>query len=103
MDRRTIGAILLMMVIAVAPALFLKKPNASSTRGGALGQRGGRADSALVTDSALQGRQPAPDRVSPPKSESAAPGQTAPLPGGPAASSSEDTVQVTSPLYRYGV
>ena len=43
MDRRTVWAILLMMVIAVAPALFLKKPAARSP---------GRADS-LAT--------PAPD------------------------------------------
>ena len=45
MDRRTVWAILLMMVIAVAPALFLKKPAARSP---------GRADS-LAT--------PAPDTV----------------------------------------
>ena len=43
MDRRTIWAILLMMAIAVTPALFLKKPNASAARGGAAGQRGGGA------------------------------------------------------------
>src|SRR3954468_15081565 len=103
MDRRTIGAILLMMAIAIAPALFLKKPNASSTRGGAAGQRGGGADSTLIADTSLQGREPAPDRASLPKENRVGPDQTAPLPGSPAAASSEDTVQVSSPLYRYGV
>ncbi len=34
MDRRTVWAILLMMVIAVAPALFLKKPAAPAGRAG---------------------------------------------------------------------
>src|SRR3954468_7219243 len=99
MDRRTIGAILLMMAIAVAPALFLKKP----ARSAAAGQRGSRADTTLVPDSSLQGRQPTPDRVSPPKQDRVAQDRTAPLPGGPAAAPSEDTIQVTSSLYRYGV
>src|SRR4051794_2252835 len=103
MDRRTIGAILLMMAIAIAPALFQKKPNASSTRGGAAGQRGGGADSTLIADTSLQGREPAPDRASLPKENRVGPDQTAPLPGSPAAASSEVTVQVSSPLYRYGV
>jgi hypothetical protein len=40
MDRRTVWAILLMMVIAVAPALFLKKPAS---------RVGGLADSLSVT------------------------------------------------------
>ena len=98
MDRRTIGAILLMMAIAVAPALFLKKP----ARSAAVGQRGSGADTTLVADSA-RGLRPSPDRVTPPRQDSATAGRTAVPPGGAAAAPSEDTVQVISPLYRYGV
>jgi len=94
MDRRTIGAILLMMAIAVAPALFLKKP----ARGAAAGQR----DTTLVADSA-RGLRPSPDRVTLPRQDSATVGRTAAPPGGAAAAPSEDTVHVISPLYRYGV
>jgi YidC/Oxa1 family membrane protein insertase len=96
MDRRTVWAILLMMVIAVAPALFLKKP---------ANRAGGKADSTSVTppDTA-----PAPagterptvaaaDTARPPAADSAT---AAPPAGAPAG---EDTVRVTSPLYTYGV
>src|SRR5829696_6781856 len=101
MDRRTIWAILLMMVIAVVPALFLKKPSASTARGGAAGQRGSGADTTLVADSA-KAVQPAPERATPPSQDSAATVRTAPPPSGPAAPLS-DTITITSPLYRYGV
>jgi YidC/Oxa1 family membrane protein insertase len=101
MDRRTIWAILLMMVIAIAPAIFLKKPPAS----GAAGQRGRGAampansstvpresvSSSGVPDSTKLPRGPA----APPPADSA----TAPLPSNPAT----DTVRVTSPLYTYGI
>ncbi len=47
MDRRTIWAILLMMAIAIAPAIFMKQKPA--------GQRGSGADSlALSTDLVLR-------------------------------------------------
>jgi hypothetical protein len=39
MDRRTIWAILLMMAIAVAPAIFMNKPVAPP-QGGEAGRRG---------------------------------------------------------------
>jgi YidC/Oxa1 family membrane protein insertase len=90
MDRRTIWAILLMMAIAVAPALFLKKP---APRPAA--QRAG--------DTAAVAPGPAP---------AAAPGAADSGPRlAPAADTSrdrttaaaaEDTIRVTSPLYTYG-
>jgi YidC/Oxa1 family membrane protein insertase len=98
MDRRTIWAILLMMAIAVAPAIFMKRPAPT----GAAGQRGSGADT--LRDSAIQRAVTSPDtsalgtsarrtRPSP---------VTAPQPTGPAPQPA-DTVQVTSPLYTYGI
>ena len=68
MDRRTIWAILLMMAIAVAPAIFMKKPAPSP---GAAGQRGsGAADRAELKGAALS--TPArSSRRSPPRCPSA--------------------------------
>ncbi|MFL5461550.1 MAG: membrane protein insertase YidC [Gemmatimonadales bacterium] len=102
MDRRTIGAILLMMAIAVAPALFLKKPSASSTRGGEAATRG-RGD--VVTDSSRvsSGSLPRDSGATPrPTGDSGGRAPSA-VPRVPASQPGEDTVQVTSPLYRYGV
>ncbi|MEP7226691.1 MAG: membrane protein insertase YidC [Gemmatimonadales bacterium] len=102
MDRRTIWAILLMMVIAIAPAIFFKKPTAS----GAAGQRGSGADtSAISSRSALDSAAVLPATrdsltasLPAPRQDSVRP--TAPLPGGPAA---DHTVRITSPLYTYGI
>jgi YidC/Oxa1 family membrane protein insertase len=96
MDRRTVWAILLMMVIAVAPALFLKKP---------ANRPGGPADSLSVTPSDTA---PTPARVERPSvaaSDSARAEGTAPAAGKPPADSAvrPDTVRVTSPLYTYGI
>ena len=100
MDRRTIWAILLMMAIAVAPAIFMKKPPAS----GATGQRATRADtsasssraagdSTRTTITADSGTaQPRAAAVVPPAA-----------PAAPPSSSADDTVRVTSPLYRYAI
>src|SRR3954462_8284999 len=96
MDRRTIWAILLMMVIAIVPAIFLKKPVA---QGGAAGPRGGGADTALVSN-------PSPLSTSPSSAasdstvatDSLRPG--APLPRVPAG---DKIVRVVSPLYTYGI
>ncbi|HUQ14977.1 MAG TPA: membrane protein insertase YidC [Gemmatimonadales bacterium] len=93
MDRRTVWAILLMMVIAVAPAWFLKKP---------ANRAGGRADSLAVT---TPDTSPAPaDRPTVAATDTAPPAADStvavPSAGAPAA---EDTVRVTSPLYTYGV
>ncbi|MFL5473245.1 MAG: membrane protein insertase YidC [Gemmatimonadales bacterium] len=98
MDRRTIGAILLMMAIAVAPALFLKKP----ARNAAAGQRGSGADTTLAADT-TKALPPSPDQVTLPRQDSASVGRTAAPSGGAGAVAHEDTVLVTSPLYRYGV
>jgi YidC/Oxa1 family membrane protein insertase len=94
MDRRTIWAILLMMAIAVAPAIFLKKPRVS----GEAGKRGSEtavpADSsaahALVRQDSVAPRVPDRDTtkvVTSPRPEVA----------------TDDTVRVASPLYTYGI
>jgi YidC/Oxa1 family membrane protein insertase len=103
MDRRTIWAILLMMAIAVAPAIFMKKPVTPAPRGAA-GERGSGAvtpvDSSAATRAA-SGQATDSSRV---VSRDRAPAQpTAPLPRGPAAPPGEDTVRVSSPLYTYGI
>jgi YidC/Oxa1 family membrane protein insertase len=99
MDRRTVWAILLMMVIAVAPALLLKKP---------ANRAGGRADSLSVP---TPDSSPAPaggDRPTVAATDTARPAAdstaAAPSAGAPAAApGDEDTVRVTSPLYTYGI
>jgi YidC/Oxa1 family membrane protein insertase len=98
MDRRTIGAILLMMAIAVAPALFLKKP----ARNAAAGQRGSGADTTLVADS-TKALPPSPAQDTLLQQDSSHVGRTPAPSGGAGAVSPEDTVLVTSPLYHYGV
>src|SRR5215218_9403656 len=96
MDRRTIWAILLMMVIAIAPAIFMKKAPA--------GQRGSGA--VASTDSS---RTAVPDSLRSPPAVVESAGGVPPdtLPGRPAAplssSPTDDTVHVTSPLYTYAV
>jgi YidC/Oxa1 family membrane protein insertase len=100
MDRRTIWAILLMMVIAIAPAIFLKRPAPS----GAAARRDSAA-AAVSRDSSGQAaaapralaestRLPAQDsvRVAPPASRTP-----------PSATAREDTIHVTSSLYSYGI
>ena len=99
MDRRTVWAILLMMVIAVAPALFLKKP-AGQQGGGAAGQRSSDSVATAAPDSVATVR--AADTANPPAAPAASVdtlprGPAAPRPRGP------DTVLVTSPLYTYGI
>jgi YidC/Oxa1 family membrane protein insertase len=98
MDRRTIWAILLMMTIAIAPAIFMKKSVAPSA--------GGADSSAPVTPPT----PPDSSRAASPKGDSssviaaardsARVGPAAP-PG--AAAATDDTVRVTSPLYTYGI
>ena len=82
MDRRVIWAILLMMVIAIAPALFTKRPAEA-------GRAGASRDSTAAS-------APGTPREGPPV---AAP----PAPVVAADSVGADTVVVTSPLYTYGV
>jgi len=95
MDRRTVWAILLMMVIAVAPALLLKKP---------ANRAGGRADSLSVTTPDTSPAAAGADRPTVAATDTARPAADSavavPSAGAPAA---EDTVGVTSPLYTYGI
>ena len=91
MDRRTVWAILLMMVIAVAPALFLKKP---------VSRTSGRADSLSVTTPDTSPAPRAPDRPAVAATDTARPAADSAV---AAPSAAEDTVRVTSPLYTYAV
>ncbi|MBA3760649.1 MAG: membrane protein insertase YidC [Gemmatimonadales bacterium] len=104
MDRRTIWAILLMMVIAIAPAIFFKKTPVSGTAG--------QRDSASVTASDSSATSRSPDRdsiatVGPARDSSKVPGADplSRLPASPprAAGATDDTVRITSPLYTYGI
>jgi YidC/Oxa1 family membrane protein insertase len=95
MDRRTIWAILLMMAIAVAPAIFLKKPAAPSKAG----QRG---SGAVPTDTSKSSSATSAPRVSARDSvTNQRPAPAAPAPRSPASPSTGDTVRVTSNLYTY--
>ena len=101
MDRRTIWAILLMMVIAIAPAIFMKKSPAGDTAG----PPSSGADTLAVT----------PGSPVPPVGRDTGAADSAALPRGPAAapvvdaaapkpsSAGDATVRVTSPLYTYGI
>ncbi len=91
MDRRTVWAILLMMVIAIVPAIFIKRPPRTSPG----------ATSADSVPSTLDTGATAPRTgASGPDTLRAAPDSAAP---GPAAGARVDTVRVVSPLYTYGV
>jgi YidC/Oxa1 family membrane protein insertase len=91
MDRRTIWAILIMMVIAVAPALFLKKP-APRPAGREAGDTASVAPRPTAS-SAAEAADSSP-RLQPPADSSQAQAARPAAPGG--------TVRVTSPLYTYG-
>ena len=89
MDRRTVYAILLMMVIAIAPAILIKRPPRPSP---AAAPAVDTATPAPAAPAVAPTVGPAPtDRLRPPVDSS-----------GPAAPWS-DTVWAVSPLYRYGV
>jgi YidC/Oxa1 family membrane protein insertase len=85
MDRRTVWAILLMMVIAILPAFFLKKPEVPPRP---------------VPDGAARPADTTAT-VAPARVDTPAPRPAAPL--GPTAAGGADTVWATSPLYRYGI
>lgn len=91
MDRRTIWAILIMMVIAVAPALFLKKP-APRPAGREAGDTAAVAPS--PTASSAAGAADSSPRLQPAADSSQAQAAMHAAPG--------NTVRVTSPLYTYG-
>jgi YidC/Oxa1 family membrane protein insertase len=81
MDRRVIWAILLMMVIAIAPAFFNKRPAGA-----------GRSAPAVPTPDSVATALPSGPATAP---AAEPPAQTAGV--------TEDTVLVSSPLYTYGV
>jgi YidC/Oxa1 family membrane protein insertase len=93
MDRRTIWAILFMMVIAIAPAIFIKRPPKSAV------PPVPQADtSTRVSQTDTTTRVPSAQR-----SDSARP-TVSPGPTAPAgAVRAADTVRVVSPLYTYGI
>jgi YidC/Oxa1 family membrane protein insertase len=96
MDRRTVWAILLMMVIAIVPAIFIKRPPRP-------------APGATAADTGAAAAPAAPGAVAPardslraaPDSLRAAPDSSAARAAAPAARA--DTVRVVSPLYTYGI
>ena len=101
MDRRTIWAILLMMAIAIAPAIFMKQQRGS----GQAGKRG--SETALPADSFAPSSQQH-DSLSPavrkPDTADAVASPPPRLPAeAPRAEAATDTVRVTSPLYAYGI
>ena len=100
MDRRTIWAILLMMVIAIAPALFLERPAPNATADGAPGPRGRTAAPPAEAGPPPAG-EPFSDTVSSPRPAAPPPPGAAAVAG--AVAGAADTVWVSSPLYRYGV
>jgi YidC/Oxa1 family membrane protein insertase len=103
MDRRTVWAILLMMVIAILPAIFIKRPPRPNPAAATIGDSTRRDTTARDTGAAAA---PAPTS---PRAPAAAAGPTAvdsmrartdsTAPHGGAA----DTVHVTSPLYTFGI
>jgi YidC/Oxa1 family membrane protein insertase len=104
MDRRTIWAILLMMVIAISPAIFIKK---APVKGGA-----GKRVSGTVTpaeSSASVSALPSKDSVAAVQSGGDSGGKNASpltrLPASPlrADSAGARIIHVTSPLYTYGI
>jgi YidC/Oxa1 family membrane protein insertase len=102
MDRRTIWAILLMMAIAVAPAIFMKKPVAPAARDGDA-TRGSR--SAVPSDTTTGPAAGPRDSISvAPQARDSVRTAPSPLPTHPQAGTpADDTVYVTAPLYRYGI
>jgi YidC/Oxa1 family membrane protein insertase len=99
MDRRTVWAILLMMAIAILPAIFMKR--GSGEAGKRVGETAAPDTSSAPT---LLGRDSAP-QVRPRQDT---PGAVAsPLPGFPADSprvaDATDTVRISTRLYTYGI
>jgi YidC/Oxa1 family membrane protein insertase len=97
MDRRTVWAILLMMAIAITPAIFLKRParpNPAAPTTADTAVRGPAATNAVPGPAA-----PAADTLRAAR-DSSAPGAAT---GNADTAARADTVRVTSPLYTYGV
>jgi YidC/Oxa1 family membrane protein insertase len=98
MDRRTIWAILLMMVIAITPALLIKRP--ASTKPAASRAADTTAPAAPAAPAAVAAPSPAAPAAGAAADSLRPAGDTtrpAPAPG------AARTVRVTSPLYTYGI
>ena len=99
MDRRTVWAILLMMVIAILPAIFIKRPPRPNPATAVTG------DSTLPDTAARARSAPAPvaPRVAPPAAPPAVGAAVGPADTTARRGGAADTVRVTSPLYTYGI
>jgi YidC/Oxa1 family membrane protein insertase len=93
MDRRTVWAILLMMVIAIAPAIFIKRPPRPAPATGATADTG-------VRDTTGRPTAPRPAPVVPPAEDTARARADTAAPPAPAAGT---VVPVSSPLYTYDI
>jgi YidC/Oxa1 family membrane protein insertase len=91
MDRRTIWAILLMMVIAITPAIFIKRPPKPA------------AHPPAGSSAAKPAPKPAPPPAAAPLPARADTAPASRADSGAAAPSSADTVRISSPLYTYGI
>jgi YidC/Oxa1 family membrane protein insertase len=99
MDRRTVWAILLMMAIAVAPAIFMKKPVAPEARGGEAGKRVSETVAPADTTAPVSARAPSDTTpVVPSARDTTKPGADQPtrLPA-------DRMIRVSSAFYRYGI
>jgi YidC/Oxa1 family membrane protein insertase len=99
MDRRTVWALLLMMVIAIAPAMFIKRkpaPAATARPHADTTAHGGASAPARATPGDTARR--AESTAGAPADSTPADSTSASVPAGPTR-----TVRVTSPLYTYGV
>lgn len=85
MDRRVILAVALMMAVLVLPSLLMKRPPPRLAGQADSSRRVGRSDSGTATASPT---------VAPPAHPSVPPSDSSSIP--------EDTITVSSPLYRYG-
>src|SRR5215208_1253583 len=97
MDRRTIWAILLMMVIAIAPAILLKKPAAPATQGGEAGKRGSPTVPADTASFSSPGKR---DSIA---SAVVATDSNRAVASPPTGLPADHIVRVVAPLYTYGI
>jgi YidC/Oxa1 family membrane protein insertase len=97
MDRRTVWAILLMMVIAITPALFIKRPPRPAPGGGSATDTTAPAPAAPSGSVAPAGRAAPADTLRPSADT------TSPDTAAAAAAARVRIVRVTSPLYTYGI
>jgi YidC/Oxa1 family membrane protein insertase len=95
MDRRTVWAILLMMVIAITPALFIKRPPRPAPGAGSA------TDTTAPAPAAPSGSVTPAGRAAP--ADTLRPSADTTSPDTAAAAARVRIVRVTSPLYTYGI